>query len=62
MGTRCAEPISLPFSSGMTRPIAFAAPVELGTMFTAACAGAAEVALAAEDRQESSGRRCKREW
>ena len=31
-GTRCAEPMSLPLSSGMTRPIAFAAPVEFGTM------------------------------
>ena len=27
VGTRCAEPISLPFSSGMTRPMALAAPV-----------------------------------
>ena len=36
VGTLCAEPISLPLSSGITRPIAFAAPVELGTMFTAA--------------------------
>ena len=35
-GTRCAEPMSLPLSSGITRPIAFAAPVLLGTMFTAA--------------------------
>ena len=34
-GTRCAEPISLPFSSGITRPIALAAPVELGTMLAA---------------------------
>ena len=32
-GTRCAEPISFLFSSGITRPIAFAAPVEFGTMF-----------------------------
>ena len=30
------EPISLPFSSGITRPIAFAAPVLFGTMLTAA--------------------------
>ena len=35
-GTRCAEPINLPFNSGITNPIAFAAPVELGTMLTAA--------------------------
>ena len=34
-GTLCAEPMSLPLSSGITRPIAFAAPVELGTMFAA---------------------------
>ena len=34
-GTLCAEPISLPLSSGITRPIAFAAPVELGTMLAA---------------------------
>ena len=35
VGTRCAAPMSLPFSSGMTRPMAFAAPVELGTMLSA---------------------------
>ena len=35
-GTLCAEPMSFPLSSGITRPIALAAPVELGTMFTAA--------------------------
>ena len=34
-GTRCAEPISLPFNSGITRPIALAAPVEFGTMLAA---------------------------
>ena len=34
-GTLCAEPMSLPFSSGITRPIALAAPVELGTMLAA---------------------------
>ena len=28
--------MSFPFNSGITRPIAFAAPVELGTMLTAA--------------------------
>ena len=36
VGTRWAAPMSLPFSSGITRPIAFAAPVEFGTMLTAA--------------------------
>ena len=35
-GTRCAEPINFPFNSGITNPIALAAPVELGTMLTAA--------------------------
>ena len=34
-GTLCAEPINLPFNSGITNPIAFAAPVELGTIFAA---------------------------
>ena len=36
VGTRCAEPINFPFNSGITRPIALAAPVELGTILTAA--------------------------
>ena len=36
VGTRKAMPVNLPFSSGMTRPTAFAAPVLLGTMFWAA--------------------------
>ena len=35
-GTLCAEPINFPFNSGITKPIAFAAPVEFGTIFTAA--------------------------
>ena len=35
-GTRIAMPSSLPFSCGSTRPVAFAAPVEVGMMFTAA--------------------------
>ena len=34
-GTLCADPFSLPSSSGMTRPIALAAPVEFGTMLIA---------------------------
>ena len=45
-GTRWAEPISLPFSSGMTRPMALAAPVLLGTMFCGAGTGTTQVALA----------------
>ncbi|CVM36710.1 Uncharacterised protein [Streptococcus pneumoniae] len=36
VGTRMAKPSSLPFSSGMTSPMALAAPVEVGTMFWAA--------------------------
>ncbi len=36
IGTRSAKPSSLPLSSGSTRPIALAAPVEVGTMFSAA--------------------------
>src|SRR5262245_11860079 len=35
-GTRTAYPSSLPLSSGSTRPIAFAAPVEVGTRLSAA--------------------------
>ena len=31
-----AEPINLPFNAGITKPIALAAPVELGTILTAA--------------------------
>ena len=36
VGTRIAYPSSLPFSCGITSPIAFAAPVLVGTMFNAA--------------------------
>jgi glyceraldehyde 3-phosphate dehydrogenase len=36
IGTRSANPSSLPLSAGSTRPIALAAPVEVGTMFSAA--------------------------
>ena len=36
VGTRIEAPSSLPASSGSTRPIALAAPVEVGMMFTAA--------------------------
>ena len=35
-GARTAMPLSLPASSGITSPMAFAAPVEVGTRFTAA--------------------------
>jgi len=35
-GTLCADPINFPFNSGITNPIAFAAPVVFGTMLTAA--------------------------
>ena len=36
VATRCAWPFSKPSNSGMTRPIALAAPDEVGTVFTAA--------------------------
>ncbi len=36
VGTRIDEPSSLPFSSGMTRPTALAAPVEVGIIERAA--------------------------
>ena len=42
-GTRAAKPCSLPASSGMTSPIAFAAPVDVGTMFDRARARAAQI-------------------
>ena len=35
-GTLCAVPSSLPFNSGITSPIALAAPVEFGTILEAA--------------------------
>ena len=36
VGTRRATPLSFPFSSGMTSPTAVAAPVDVGTMESAA--------------------------
>ena len=36
VGTRMAMPLSLPFIGGYTRATAWAAPVEVGTIFTAA--------------------------
>ena len=36
VGTRNEPPLSLPFNSGITSPMALAAPVELGTMLMAA--------------------------
>ena len=36
VGTRTESPFSLPSSSGITMPIAFAAPVEVGIIDTAA--------------------------
>ena len=35
-GTRCADPMSFPASSGITFPIACAAPVVVGTILIAA--------------------------
>ena len=42
-GTRIAMPSSLPFISGITRPIALAAPVDVGMTFDRGRAGAAQV-------------------
>ena len=56
-GTRTAKPCSLPASSGMTRPIALAAPVEVGTRLTAA-QRARRYPCAA--RRAAAGRRCRR--
>ena len=36
VGTRIARPFSLPASDGITRPMALAAPVLVGTIFCAA--------------------------
>jgi hypothetical protein len=36
VGTRREMPVSFPLSSGIARPTALAAPVVVGTMFTAA--------------------------
>merc|ERR1711884_350361 len=36
VGTRNAMPVSLPFNEGSTLPTAFAAPVEVGMIFSAA--------------------------
>ena len=59
-GTRCAPPSNLPSISGITLPIALAAPVELGTMFCAA-ARARRLSPFCVDHLESFGRQCKRE-
>ena len=59
-GTRCAEPINLPFNSGITKPIALAAPVELGTMLTAAALALLN-RLFCVGHQEPFGHLCKRE-
>ena len=48
-GTLCAEPISFPFNSGITSPIAFAAPVELGTIF-------------ARSEERRVGKECRSRW
>jgi hypothetical protein len=43
VGTRIATPSSLPFSSGSTRPMALAAPVEVGIMAERGGAGAVKI-------------------
>jgi len=43
VGTRMEVPFSLPFSSGITSPIIFAAPVEEGIMLIAAARSAPQV-------------------
>jgi len=52
VGTRMAVPFSLPFSSGMTSKIAFAAPVDAGIMESAA----------ARARRKSSCGRSRMRW
>ena len=51
-GTRCAEPISLPASSGITRPMALAAPVLLGTDVDRAGSCAAEISFSMRSVQD----------
>ena len=59
VGTRIAIPFNLPLSSGRTRPIAFAAPVLEGMMFSAAARARRSVFSA--ERQERIGHLCKSE-
>ena len=56
-GTRIAMPSSLPFRCGSTRPVAFAAPVEVGMMFTPPPGRAAGPCAAGRG---CSGRWCRR--
>src|SRR5436305_756324 len=50
MGARIEKPWSLPSSSGITRPIAFAAPVEVGTRLIAAARARHPAGVARLDR------------
>ena len=59
-GTRCAPPSNLPSISGITLPIALAAPVELGIIFSAA-ARARRLSPFCEVRLVYFGHQCKRE-
>ena len=52
VGMRMARPLSLPFNSGMTRPMALAAPVEVGIIER----------LAARARRRSSCGRSRMRW
>ncbi len=56
---RIAVPSSLPFSSGITRPTALAAPVEVGIADTAAARARCRSLCSVST---SAGRRCRREW
>ena len=60
IGTRTANPCSLPASSGITRPIALAAPVDVGTRFTRGGAGAAEILVRHVDEALIAGVRVDR--
>ena len=53
-----AEPSSLPCIDCSTRPVALAAPVEVGMMLMAAAAGPPQVLVGTID--QGSGRRCRR--
>ena len=55
VGTRIAEPSSLPLSSGSTRPTALAAPVVVGIIDSAAARRAVEVLVQRVERRLVAG-------
>ncbi len=55
VGTRMATPSSLPLSSGSTRPIALAAPVEVGIIDSAAARAAVEILVHGVERRLVAG-------